>query len=191
MSIYRASDYAVTSGVGDYTVHAVLGIAHDGRMYLVDLWREQASSDVWVDAFCSLVRKWSPIGAAEETGQIKSSVGPFLTKRMLETGSYVVREQFPRRGAKGVRAQSIRGRMAMQGLHVPRDAPWLSDFISELMSFPVGVHDDAVDAIGLIGQLIDRMEHGKAPKGDRPVSGRSPITLDGGYIAPPLKGWRK
>lgn len=161
MMIYGGSDYAVTSNGGDFTVHAVVGLAHDGRMFLLDLWREQAASDVWVDAFCALVRKYKPIGWAEETGQIKSGVGPFLLKRMMETGSYVAREQFPTRGDKAVRAQAIRGRMALSGLYVPRDAPWLSDLIAELMSFPVGVHDDQADALGLVGQLIDRMEMGR------------------------------
>lgn len=161
MMVYGGSDYAVTSNGGDYTVHAVVGLSHDGRMFLLDLWREQASSDLWVDAFCALVRKYKPIGWAEETGQIKSGVGPFLLKRMIETGSYVAREQFPTRGDKAVRAQAIRGRMALSGMFVPRDAPWLTDLITEMMSFPVGVHDDQVDALGLVGQLIDRMEMGR------------------------------
>lgn len=175
MMVYGGSDYAVTADGGDYTVHAVIGVASDGRMYLLDLWRAQASSDVWVESFCSLVRKWKPIGWAEETGQIKSGVGPFLVKRMIETESYVAREQFPTRGDKAIRAQSIRGRMAMQGLHVSRDAAWLSDFTSELMSFPVGVHDDQVDAIGLVGQLMDRMSSGNVPKADEPVAPRGAI----------------
>lgn len=186
MMIYGGSDYAVTADGGDYTVHAVIGIAHDGRMYLLDLWRQQASSDVWVDAFCALVRKWRPIGWAEETGQIKSGVGPFLVKRMLETQSYVAREQFPTRGDKAVRAQSIRGRMAIQGLHVPRHAEWLADFTSELMSFPVGVHDDQVDALGLVGQLMDRMEMGSAPKAEQRLARTAPAVVTNGVIAPPL-----
>lgn len=77
----------------------------------------------------------------------------------------------------------------MQGLHVPKDAPWLSDFISELMSFPVGVHDDQVDAIGLVGQLLDRTEYGNKPKSVNGV--RSPIVLQDGIVAPPLKGRRR
>lgn len=190
MMIYGGSDYAVTANGGDYTVHAVVGVAHDGRMYLLDLWRQQASSDVWVDAFCALVRKYKPVGWAEETGQIKSGVGPFLVKRMIETGAYVAREQFPTRGDKAVRAQSIRGRMAMQGLHVPRDAEWVSDLVSEMMSFPVGVHDDQVDALGLVGQLMDKISSGNAPKADLPVRGMPKVVSDG-VIAPPLKMARR
>lgn len=185
MAIYGASDYAVTANGGDYTVHIVIGVASDGRMYLLDLWREQAASDVWVDALCALVRKWGPIGWAEETGQIKSGVGPFIVKRMMETKSYVYREQFPTRGDKAVRAQSMRGRMAMMGLHYPAGAPWATDLINEMMSFPVGVHDDQVDALGLVGQLMDRMSVGNTPK-DEVKAIKLPRLLSDGVVAPPL-----
>ncbi|QDP53759.1 MAG: putative terminase large subunit [Prokaryotic dsDNA virus sp.] len=191
MQIFGASDYAVTANGGDYTVHVVLGIDYTGRLWLLDLWRAQASSDVWVDELCSLVRKWKPIGWAEETGQIKSGVGPFLVKRMIETQSYTTREQFPTRGDKAVRAQSIRGRMAMQGLYVPRGAPWLADLISEMLSFPVGSHDDQVDALGLAGQLMDRMGTGRIPDDKKPQPGAPPIATADGVIAPPLRMGRR
>lgn len=186
MQVFGASDYAVTSDGGDFTVHVVMGIDHVGRLWLLDLWRGQTSSDVWVDSLCALVRQWKPIGWAEEAGQIKSGVGPFLVKRMLETESYVAREQFPTRGDKTVRAQSIRGRMAMQGLHVPRGAPWLADLVSELMSFPVGRHDDQADALGLAGQLIAKMDFGKTPDSEQPRPGAPPAVVADGVIAPPL-----
>lgn len=164
MRIYGGSDYAVTADGGDYTVHVVVGLDPDGKMYLLDLWRGQASSDVWVEAFCDLVQKWKPVGWAEESGQINSGVGPFLTKRQRERNAWVARETFATRGDKAVRAQSIRGRMALDGLHVPADAPWRADLVSELLTFPVGVHDDQVDALGLVGQLMDKMVSGSADK---------------------------
>jgi predicted phage terminase large subunit-like protein len=164
LAIYGASDYAVTQNGGDYTVHVVLGVDNADKVWLLDMWRAQSSSDIWVDAFCDLVHKWKPIGWAEETGQIKSGVGPFLVKRMLQTQAYVAREQFPTRGDKSVRAQSIRGRMALSGIYMRDDAPWLSDMISEMMSFPVGVHDDIVDSLGLAGQLMDKMATGSFKK---------------------------
>ena len=107
---------------------------------------------------------WRPIGWAEEQGQINAGVGPFLQRRMRERGAHIVREQFSARGDKGVRAQSMRGRMALDGLYVPAGAPWLADFRAELLRFPAGRHDDQVDAIGLVGQLLDKMVPPAKPK---------------------------
>lgn len=166
MRVYGASDYAVTSDGGDYTVHGTVGVDPEGRLFLLDLWRQQASSDVWVEAFCDLVKQWKPIGWAEETGQIKSGVGPWLEKRMRQRKTFVAREQFPTRGDKAVRAQSIRGRMALDGLYVPVHAPWYSAFKSELLAFPAGRNDDQVDMLGLIGQLLDQMANGEKPPGE-------------------------
>lgn len=163
MQVYGGSDYAVTADGGDYTVHAVVGIDSEGRMYLLDLWRKQAASDEWIEAFCRLVKHWKPMGWAEEQGQIKSGVGPFLERRQRETKAYVYREGFPTRGDKAVRAQSIRGRMALEGLYVPTGAPWYPELRSELLSFPAGKHDDQVDALGLVGQLLDKMLNGSKP----------------------------
>lgn len=157
MRVYGASDYAVTAGGGDWTVHIVVGIDADGRMHVLDLWRQQASSDAWVEAWCDLVRKWKPLEWAEETGQIRAGVGPFLDRRARERGAYTMRRQFPTRGDKAVRAQSIRGRMAMEGLYASPSAPWWTDLQTECLAFPAGVHDDQVDALGLIGQLLDRI----------------------------------
>lgn len=164
LRVYGGSDYAVTADGGDYTVHAVVGLDPEGRMYLLDLWRKQASSDMWIESFCDMVLQWKPMAWAEEQGQIKSGVGPFLERRMRERRAYTVREQFPTRGDKAIRAQSIRSSMAMNGLYVPMNAPWYADLRSELLSFPAGKHDDQVDALGLVGQLLDRMQAGLRPK---------------------------
>jgi hypothetical protein len=51
--------------------------------------------------------------------------------------------------------------MAVDGLYVPEAAPWYADFRAELLSFPAGRHDDQVDALGLVGQLLDRMIEGR------------------------------
>jgi predicted phage terminase large subunit-like protein len=161
MRVYGASDYAVTSDGGDYTVHVVLGMDPAGRLHLLDVWRAQASADVWVEAFCDLVAKWRPLAWAEENGQIKSGVGPFLDRRMRERQTFTSRRQFPTRGDKAVRAQSIIGRMALDGLRLRPDAPWIADLEAELLTFPAGKHDDQVDALGLAGQLLDMMATGR------------------------------
>src|SRR5262245_7065201 len=163
LAVYGASDYAVTADGGDYTVHVVVGVDPDGHMYLLDLWRKQASSDEWVEAFCKLVKLWKPMEWAEEQGQIKTGVGPFLERMQRERQAWVYRRDFPVRADKAVRAQSIRGRMALDGLYVPQSAAWLPDLRSELLGFPAGKHDDCVDALGLIGQILDTISVGTKP----------------------------
>jgi len=58
----------------------------------------------------------------------------------------------------------MRGRMAMLGLYVRQGAPWFADLRAELLSFPAGRHDDQVDALGLVGQLLDKINAGQKPK---------------------------
>ena len=172
MRVYGGSDFAVTQDGGDYTVHSVVGMDPDGQLWLLDQWRDRTSSDVWVESFCDMVLKWKPMGWAFETGQINSGVGPFLKRRMRERRALVAIETFPTKGDKAVRAQSMRGRMAMEGLHVPTNAPWFASFRSELMAFPAGRNDDQVDALGLIGQLLEQMLTGKRKRPSKPPTAR-------------------
>ena len=69
--------------------------------------------------------------------------------------------------------------MAQIGLYVDEREPWFGELRSELLSFPAGKHDDIVDALGLVGQLLDSIVHGTAPvKPEKPLnaSGYVPLT---------------
>ena len=187
LKIYGSSDFAVTEGDGDLTAHMVVGVDPDWHIYLLDLWRAQTTPDKWIEAFCDLVERWKPIGWAQETGQIKGSVGPFLERRMRERRVYVARAQFPTRGDKSIRAQSIRGRMELDGLYVPTKEPWYPALRSELLSFPAGKHDDMVDALGLIGQILDRMSAGTKPQQRQPIRGLTELTLQELFDAQPRR----
>jgi hypothetical protein len=54
--------------------------------------------------------------------------------------------------------------MALKGLYLPQNAPWLPQLRSELLAFPNGKYDDQVDMLGLIGQLLDTITVGNKPK---------------------------
>jgi hypothetical protein len=65
---------------------------------------------------------------------------------------------------------------------VPMHAEWWPDVRAELLSFPAAAHDDAPDALGLIGQILDRMSAPHLPKQKEPpkmlsVGGVSTCTL--------------
>src|SRR5207237_3393314 len=40
----------------------------------------------------------------------------------------------------------------------------VADLRAELLSFPAGKHDDQVDALGPVGQLLDKINAGQKPK---------------------------
>jgi len=168
LRIYGASDYAVTADGGDYTVHVVVGIDPQDNIYVLDIWRQQTDSNVWIDVFCELVNRHKPLMWAEEQGQIKKSIGPFLERRMRETHSYCAREQYPTVGDKPTRARSFQARMAMGKVYFPVSAPWMANLENELFTFPAGVHDDQVDALGLIGRMMDDMLAAHVPEQQAP-----------------------
>ena len=83
-------------------------------------------------------------------------------------------------GRVGLPAGSLTGRgdggalgPVQQGEHLLWHASWKA-FEAELLTFPAGKHDDQVDALGLVGQLLDkvvmriaRKPEAKAPKDSR------------------------
>lgn len=161
--IYGASDYAVTADGGDWTVHLVVGVDPEDNIYVLDLWRAQTETDVWIEMLLSLWQVYGPREWAEEKGPIHRSVDPFIKKRQVETGLYTYRRPFPTMSDKASRAQAIRGRTAMGKVYLPKNAPWVTGFLSELLTFPMGVNDDQVDAFGLIGMMLPRMSRGRNP----------------------------
>jgi hypothetical protein len=55
---------------------------------------------------------------------------------------------------------------------------WVEPFRAELMSFPAGRHDDQVDALSLIGQLLDQIVPGTALPGTSPLRGARELTMN-------------
>ncbi len=165
LKIYGASDFATKDSEGDFTVHGVFGIDPDDNVYVLDWWRKQTASDVWVETLIDLFEQWEPTWWAMEQGQINMSIGPFLKKRMRERRIYAPLWPFSSTTDKQSRAQSIRARMAMGKVYFPR-TEWAVTLQSELLSFPTAKNDDQVDAMSLLGRMLNTMSAGKQPQPD-------------------------
>ena len=163
MKTYGASDYAVTEGDGDYTVHVVVGVTEDDDIYVLDLWRKQTAPDEWIDAFLDLMEKHQTLAWGEEQGQIVKSLAPYILKRMKERKIYGARVPYPSAADKAIRARSFQARMASGHVYFPRWEPWTEPLVSELLKFPLGKHDDQVDALSIIGRMLAGMRAGDVP----------------------------
>ena len=177
---YGASDYAVTAKGGDWTIHGVIGVDPNDDIYILDWYRGQTATDVWIDTFLEMAGLWETEAWGEEAGQIIKSVGPFIEKRMKETGNYFYRRQYPSTADKEARAQAFRGRMAQGKVYFPRGAPWVEVLVSELLGFPTGKNSDQVDVLSLFGRMLTGMRPGKEPdkpKKPKPIN-TAPPTFD-------------
>lgn len=126
MRFYIASDYAATPEGGDYTVHAVFGVDHRDRIYVVDCWYGQADPhrwtdsegverEGWIDAALDLVEKWRPLWWFDESGPIARSTDGAIKVAMMNRAAagrpaYVTRMTLPSVGSKGNRAIGLNTR---------------------------------------------------------------------------------
>jgi predicted phage terminase large subunit-like protein len=171
---YCTSDHAVgTKQRNDPSCFGKAGVDKQDNLWLVDLFWKRVPTDQAVEAMLTMGGgNRAPIIWWAERGHISQSIGPFLYKRMAETGVYInIREVTPV-GDKEQRAQSIAARVAMGKLYVPKGPVW-DKLVEEMLSFPNGIHDDAVDMLSLFGLGL-QSQFGKkppAPKKEEPKFG--------------------
>lgn len=70
---------------------------------------------------------------------------------------------------KRVRLEAQSARFEAGQVHLPQEAPWLGEYVKELLAFPAGKHDDQVDATS---QALDYLTSRNARSG--PLVRRTP-----------------
>lgn len=148
---YGTSDYAVTDGAGDYTVHRVWGVDGKGDVYRVGGWRGQTTSDEWIERKLDLIAKYKPLAWFGEGGVIQKAIEPMLKRRMRERNVHCRLEWLPSVADKPTRARSFQAMAATGRVFFEPGAD-----IGEFLVFPAGKHDDDVDTASLIGRAIDQ-----------------------------------
>jgi len=148
---YGSSDYAVTDGAGDYTVHNVWGIDRNGDIFRAATWKGQTASDEWIERKLDLIAKYKPLCWFGEGGVIQKAVEPMLRRRMRERQTHCRLEWLPSVADKPTRARSFQAMAATGRVHFEKGAD-----LSEFLVFPAGKHDDEVDTASLIGRAIDQ-----------------------------------
>jgi predicted phage terminase large subunit-like protein len=179
MHLYGASDYAVSEGQGDYTEHGIFGLDFNSDLYLIDWWRGQTQSNVWIEKQCDLIGRYQPLCWFGEAGPIRKALEPYLKARMQERQTLCRLEWLPSINDKVVRARPFQAKAAMGNVFVPAHSAWWADLSGQLMRFPAGKYDDGVDVCSLIGRGL---EHARPPQikkaMQKPVSFGSPMRHD-------------
>ena len=163
LHIYGASDYAVTEGSGDFTEHGVCGVDANMNLYVLDWWYGQTQADKWIETELDLIKQHEPLCWFGESGPIRRSIEPFLARRMSERNAYCRLEWLPSINDKVIRARSIQALASVKSIVFPKSAPWKSHVQAQLLQFPAGKYDDAVEVLSLIGRGLEHVRPAKRP----------------------------
>lgn len=141
----RGWDLAASkSSRASYTVGCKLGLDAEGRIWILDVVRAQATPFEVEQMMRAAAKKDSPDTVQDlpqDPGQAGKAQKAALA-RVLQ--GHMVRFS-PETGSKETRAQALAAQAEAGNLFVV-DAPWTEDLIDEFATFLRGAHDDQVDA---------------------------------------------
>lgn len=142
LTLFATADLATSeASKADWSVACVWGEAPTGNLLLLDVLRIQAEAPTVVEKFASLAQKWNVRWFGIEKIGAQGAILQYLKKRFRN-----VKPLYPK-GDKINRASAASLRFADGKVFFRDGAPWVLELEDELTSFPVGAHDDQVDAV--------------------------------------------
>lgn len=162
---YITADFAVTDEAEaddpDYTEIGVHGTVKedtdDGpitKLYLgLDGWTGRKDPTKWVHEYFNLVKRHKPMCEFAEVGVIRRATEGLLKQQRRQRQAHGRIEWLPHIGDKVANARALQGLAEMGQVGLPNNA--YGDYLLEqLIKFPAGKYDDAVDMMALMARAI-------------------------------------
>lgn len=182
-NVFVAFDFAISEKKqNDYTVGTVGLQDSDDLLHIADQVRFKSGDAFFiVESILNLASKWHNPGMVLgfEDGQIYRAIEALLKKRMRERSFYPSTMVLKPITDKMARARALQGRM-QQGMVSFANAPWLDALKLEMLRFPAGVHDDQVDSLAWLAQMVVGRQAPHKPREKKPESWRD--KLEGGLL---------
>lgn len=156
LSVYMTVDPAASTRLtADRTAIVVVGVSENGHWFLLDLWAERRKPAEAMDAIFHMVQKWRPIYVGIESVAYQAALQDFLIKEMPIRNTFFTIQRLRASNKKEIRIETtIHPRLMAGVLWFPAETPWVSEVENELLTFPHGLHDDTIDALAYIDQIV-------------------------------------
>jgi predicted phage terminase large subunit-like protein len=162
---YAACDLAITEKKRSaYSVIVVGGVDSAGFLHIVDVRRGRWDSLQIADEIFSVSKRYNVEIFRIENENIAKSIGPFLYKRMDETGEYINLDPSPPTKDKEQRAQAIRARMRAGRVKFDKTAEWYAGLEEEMCQFPKSEYVDQTDAMAWLGLALEQFLNPPTPE---------------------------
>lgn len=132
-----------------YSVCLTFGVI-EGRVCLLHVYRDRLEYPALRAKIIKHAQNWG----AERVLIEKASTGLALLQDIIGKTHFSV-IPFPVRGDKITRAEQASAIVEAGRVFLPEDAPWLADFLKEVLAFPGSKYDDQVDALSQILWYLD------------------------------------
>lgn len=151
----------------DFSVHLLAGVDEDDNIWIMDVFKARLDMFEVAELIIDSYQDYSQEIIGVEKSHLSMALAPILEKRMTERRVYGLNVVEMQHGNKDkvARSRPIQARMRQGKVFIPSDAEWFDDFVKELREFPAGRHDDMVDTLSYLGQLLDEMD---VPRQARP-----------------------
>jgi predicted phage terminase large subunit-like protein len=142
IQIIQSWDTAMKGGpTNDWSVCTTWAQTNDGRMFLVDVWRDRVDYPTLKAMVRELHAKWRPQAVlVEEAG---TAIGLIEELKYNFLGLIAVK---PERD-KVARMATASAKFEAGNIYFPEEATWLADLEAELFAFPGSRYDDQCDSI--------------------------------------------
>jgi len=133
-----------SSQLADYSACVVL-LARGETIYILDVVRARLEYPDLKRAVLEQHNRWRHVASNYALLIEKKGSGLSLIQDLYREGIYAV--AVDPNGDKIMRMAAQTAPIEAGAVHVPTHAPWLDEFKKEVLSFPLGKHDDQIDAL--------------------------------------------
>lgn len=160
----------------DWSVGVVIAVDARHNIHVVDMVRGRFGTHELVTAACDLIEKWDCMQFGMEHGAIKMTLWPLILDEMRRRRIVcAINDDLKPVLDKEIRAQPLRAMMQTGRVFFPLRSthPWVETMESEMLRFPLGSHDDIVDALAWATRLFQkaprpRLIQAAEQRGERP-----------------------
>lgn len=138
----------------DYSVIMTGGMTRDGSIYILDVQRSRWEYPELKQRMISNAAVWRGKGHRATYIEDKASGQSLIQDLRRESGLSVI--PYKVGTDKVMRANAVTPLIEGGRVYLPTAAPWLDEFINECTSFPSGTHDDQVDALTMLLDILSR-----------------------------------
>ena len=129
----------------DYSACVVLMVKGE-KIYILEVMRARLEYPDLKRAVLESNDRWREVGCDDfELVIEKSGAGLSLIQDLHEEDIYPI--GIKPDGDKNMRMSAQTAKFEAGAVHLPTQAPWLEEFKKELLAFPLGRHDDQIDAL--------------------------------------------